>query len=444
MSLPTIAIVGRPNVGKSSLFNRLVGRRVAVVSEVAGTTRDRVVQEAQWARRSFVAVDTGGVELGPESSIAREVQAQVELAIAAADAIIYLGDVRDGVTPVDMEIAGRLRRTEKPVVLAVNKADSQTATLSAVDFYSLGLGDPMAISALHNTGITDLMTEVFRNLPVPDEATRQQEEETMALAIVGRTNVGKSSLLNAVLGEQRVIVSEAPGTTRDAIDTPMTYKSQKVVLIDTAGIRRRGQVEPGIEKYSVLRSLVALARADVCLLVLDATELATSQDQHIAGEIADAYKGVVVVVNKWDLSTSLGLDQAEALIYVRNQLKFLPYSPIRFVSALTGSHVLEVMDAALMVYEERHRWVDPEQLRSVVWDAMAAHQPPSKGRRSLRVDRIVQEGIAPITIAFYVNDPSLIHFSYQRYLQNSLRDGLGFRWSHLKLLFKGRQQKNAF
>ncbi|MBI4311879.1 MAG: ribosome biogenesis GTPase Der [Chloroflexi bacterium] len=437
-----IAIVGRPNVGKSSLYNRLVGRRVAVVSDIAGTTRDRLVQEAQWEGRHFLLVDTGGVEPEPQSPMAREVQAQVALAMEAADAIIFLGDVQDGVTPVDMEIADRLRRTEKPVVLAVNKADSDVIGMGAVDFYSLGVGDPIAISAYHNRGIGDLMSEVLRRLP-PGEETKQgaTEDGEMALAILGRTNVGKSSLLNAILGEQRAIVSEVPGTTRDAIDTPATYEGQRITLIDTAGIRRRGHVEPGIEQYSVLRSMMALARADVALLVLDATELGAAQDQHIAGEIADAYKGVVVVVNKWDVASSLGLDQADAQAHVRDKLKFLPYAPIRFASALTGANVKEVMDAALMVYEERHRWVDPDRLRSVVWDAMAAHQPPAKSGRLLRVDKVVQEGVAPIVIAFYVNDPDLIHFSYQRYLQNSLRDGLGFRWSHLKLMFNRRERR---
>jgi GTP-binding protein len=435
-----IAIVGRPNVGKSTLFNRLVGRRAAVVSEVAGTTRDRLVLETTWEGRPFVVVDTGGVELRPGSPLVEQVQAQVELAIEAADAIIFLADVKDGVTPVDMEMADRLRRTEKPVVLAVNKADNETMALGAVDFYRLGLGDPAPVSAHHNLGIADLMARVFYHLPATEETQQEEEEDTLALAILGRTNVGKSSLLNTILGEQRVIVSEVPGTTRDAINTPMTYRGQKVVLIDTAGIRRRGHVEPGVEKYSVLRSIMALTRADVVLLLMDATELGAAQDQHIAGEIADAYKGVVVVVNKWDMAPSLGLDQADSLAYVRGRLKFLPYAPIRFVSALTGANVMEVLDAALMVYEERRRWVEPERLRSVVWEAMAAHQPPSKGHRSLRVDRVVQEGVAPITIAFSVNDPDLVHFSYQRYLHNSLRDGLGFRWSHLKLLFNGRDR----
>ncbi len=439
MSAPMIAIVGRPNVGKSSLFNRLVGRRVAVVSEVAGTTRDRLIQETLWNDRPYILVDTGGVEPSPESPMAREVQSQVTLAIEAADVIIFLGDAQEGLTPVDQEIAERLRRTEKPVILAVNKADSQALIMAATEFYSLGLGDPIPISAIHNDGISDMMTQVFSRLPVPQEAPDEKEEH-MALAILGRTNVGKSSLLNAILGEQRVIVSEVAGTTRDAIDTQTEYKGQKITLIDTAGIRRRGRQEPGIEKYSVLRAEMALTRADVVLLVLDATELGADQDQHIAGEIADEYKGVVVVVNKWDLAPAMAFNQADALTHVRDRLKFLPYAPIRFVSALTGRHVQELLDAAMMVYEERHRWVEPDKLRAVVWDAMAAHQPAAKGRRSLRVDRVMQEAVAPITIVFYVNDPDLVHFSYHRYLENCLRDGLGFRWSHLKLVFRSRNE----
>ena len=438
MIKPIIAIIGRPNVGKSTLFNRLIGQRVAVVSEVSGTTRDRVVLDARWHDKTFLLVDTGGLEPEPESILATQVRQQVETAIETADVIIFVTDIRDGITPVDLDIVDELRQTNKPVVLAVNKADNNTLSIAAVDFYGLGIGSPIPISAHHNTGIDQVMTEALSYINASDEPDVANDE--LPLAIVGRTNVGKSALLNGILGEQRTIVSDIPGTTRDSIDTSLLYKDQNFLLIDTAGIRRRGRVEPGIEKYSVLRSVTAIERSEVVLLVLDASDLVTAQDLHIAGQIVDSYKGVVVVINKWDLAPEIGLDQADVLALLRERFRFMPYAPVRFVSATEGTNITDTLDAAKLVYTERFQWVPPAQLRAAVWDAMSAHQPPSKGKRSLRLQRVRQEAVAPPTISFYVNDPKLLHFSYKRYLENRLRDALGFRWTHLKLLFKGGKE----
>lgn len=438
MFKPLIAIVGRPNVGKSTLFNRLVGRRVAVVSEISGTTRDRIVLDAVWDDRSVTLVDTGGLEPEPQTSLSEQVREQVETAIETADAIIFLADVRDGVTSVDMDIAEELRRTAKPVVLAASKADNESMSMGAVDFYSLGFGDPLPVSVHHNIGIDRLMTNVLRELPRA-EVSDEEEGDVLALAIVGRVNVGKSALLNAILGEQRTIVSELPGTTRDAIDTSMLYKGQRFRLIDTAGIRRRGRIERGIEKYSVLRSTTAIERSHVALIVLDASDLVAAQDMHIAGQVAGAYRGCVLVANKWDLASKAGLDQADILAWLRERFKFMPYAPIRFVSAVHGSNVSSLLDTSVVVYKQSYTWIDPAKLRSVVWDAMAGHQPPSRGKRTLRLSRVVQEDVGPPTIAFYVNAPDLVHFSYRRYLENKLRNELGFRYTHLKLVFKSRR-----
>ncbi|MCZ6890973.1 MAG: ribosome biogenesis GTPase Der, partial [Chloroflexi bacterium] len=343
----------------------------------------------------------------------------------------------DGCTPIDDQIAERLRRTEKPVVLAANKSDNERRAHGIADFFRLGLGEAIPISAYHDVGISSLMDALFAALP-EQEGLAEPETDIPALAIVGRTNVGKSALLNAILGEERAIVSDIPGTTRDALDTSLLYRDQRLLLIDTAGIRRRGKIVPGIERYSALRAIRAIYRAQVAFLVLDATELVTAQDTHIAGEVADAYKGAVVLVNKWDLASELGLDQASYMEHIRSRLKFMPYAPIRFVSALRKQGIGEALDAALMVFEERGKWIPQNRLQSMVMTSLSEHQPPGKGRRHLTVRKVVQQGVNPPTFTFYVNDPELVHFSYRRYLENRLRDGLGYRWSHLKLQFKGR------
>ena len=440
MSKPVIVIVGRPNVGKSTLFNRLVGRRVAVIAEEPGTTRDRISLDAMWEGRPFIVVDTGGLEHGAIAPLSEEIEEQVEAAIESADAIIFLTDAQDGVTPLDLEIGGRLRRWDKPVFLAVNKVDNPKLSQGTTEFYELSLGDPVPISAYHSTGIDALMDAVMEPFP-PAGYEQSDEEETLSLAIVGRVNVGKSSLLNAILGEERAIVSDVPGTTRDAIDTSLQYKEQRFLIIDTAGIRRRGKVVPGIEKFSVLRSVRSIDRADVVFLVLDASELATAQDAHILGQVAGAFKGVVVLVNKWDLADELRLNEAECVALIRDRFRFIPYAPIRFVSAVEESGIDEALDAALMVFNDLNKEVPQDRLTSEVVAAMSRHLPPRKGKRHLRLSRVAQEGVNPPTFAFYVNHPDLMHFSYQRYLENRLRETLGFRWSHLKLEFKNGRKK---
>ena len=436
MPLPVVAIVGRPNVGKSTLFNRIVGERKAIVADEPGTTRDRLIARTTWAGRDFLLVDTGGLLLGDTAPLAEQVRAQVLQAVQEADVLLFLTDVRDGLTPADADVADLLRRSGKPVVLAVNKADSERHDEAVHEFHRLGLGEPVPISAIHNRGIYDLMDRVVALLPPvePEPAP----EGVMRLAIVGRPNVGKSSLLNAIAGEERAIVSETPGTTRDAVDILVRWGDRPVLLVDTAGIRRPGRRQPGVEKFSALRALQAIERCDVALLVMDATEPATAQDLHIGGYVTEAYKGLVLVVNKWDLARQMGMDQAEVFQYVRARFHWCPYAPIRFTCALTGEGVPETMEVALQVYQERLKEIPQRDLNRVLTTALGNHPPPSRGRRYLRIYRLTQEGVNPPTFVFWVNDPDLVHFSYQRYLENVLRAHFGFLGNHLRLVFRKR------
>ena len=435
MTTPLVAIVGRPNVGKSTLFNRLAGQPLAIVSEVPGTTRDRVTATIPWRDHSLILVDTGGIEVGPASNLWEKVQAQVETALEEADAIIFLVDVVDGATPADVDIAQSLRQRGKPVALAVNKVDNPRRELDAAEFHALGLGDPLPISAYHNLGVRDLMSRLDDLLPIPPEEDAAQDG--LKLAIVGRPNVGKSMLLNTILGHQRVIVSEAPGTTRDAIDIPFSFDDKTVTLIDTAGVRRRGRIEVGIEKYSVLRAVRAIERANVCLLVIDGTESVTAQDTHIAGQVLDAYRGVVVVVNKWDLVEG-ETDMERMTLEVRRMLKFIPHAPICFTSALTGAGVQKTIETALEVYEQGNRMVSRGALERTLMSAVADHLPPNRRGRPLKIYRIYQKGVNPPTFVTFVNNPELVHFSYQRYLENRLRSAFGFAGNPIHLIFSTR------
>ena len=451
MSIPIVAIIGRPNVGKSSLFNRIIGRRHAIVSDVAGTTRDRLMADAWWDDYHFILVDTGGLESNPDGEIRQMVQEQVEMAVADADVIIFMTDVIDGMIPADITAADMLRFTEKPVVLAVNKVDNDMREYGAPEFYNLGMGDPAAISAFHNYGIHDLMARVTSYLePTPstidddfqelDETAPSFQQGALKLAIVGRTNVGKSSLLNAILGQERSIVSTVPGTTRDALDTEFVYNGREVVVIDTAGIRRPGQVSKGIEKYSVMRAVGAVNRSDITLLVTDASELATGQDAHIAGLAWDICRGLIVVINKWDLFAGEGVGaRYRAAATVRERLHFMPYVPICFTSALNGEGIKALMDTAQDLWTERMRLVRSRDLQFMLADALSSHQPPvvRKHRgQSVQINRLQQVGINPPTFLFTVNNPELVHFTYQRYLENKIRDTFGFDRTHLRLVFK--------
>ena len=426
-------------MGKSTLFNRLTEGRDAIVSDVPGTTRDRLMGDVEWMGRRMVVVDTGGLEPRPQDPLRHQVKAQVEAGVAEADLILLLLDVMDGLTTADEEIAGWLRRSKKPLVVAVNKVDNHKREAAALEFHALGLGEPMMVSAYHNLGIFDMMERIVSLLPDDDSQAEDDSDGEMKLAIIGRTNVGKSMLDNTILGQDRSIVSEIPGTTRDALDTRFAYKGRPVVLIDTAGLRRPGKIERGIEYYSVLRAMRAVQRSDIALLVLDATELGTAQDAHISGHAWDGYKGLIVVVNKWDLVPETdGTEREIAIQTVRERLHFMPYVPICFASALTGMGVSELMDLASSVYQERHVRVPPRSLHHAMMDALADHMPPSrKGRRPM-FQAVRQVDVNPPTFVFAVRNPHLVHFSYERYLENRFRSAFGYTHTHLRLVFRER------
>jgi GTPase len=434
VALPIIAIVGRPNVGKSTLFNRLAGRRIAVVSDIPGTTRDRVSSDAEWGDHRFMLVDTGGIDEQSTDALWGDVRAQTARALEDADAVVLVADASTGVTAGDEEAADLVRRSGKPAILAANKADNREREMAAADLYALGIGDPIPISAYHDAGITDLMQAVIGLLPEPDRS--EPLDGAIRIAIAGRTNVGKSALFNAITGESRAIVSPIPGTTRDAVDSPYRYGERDLLFIDTAGLRRRGRTEPGIEKYSALRTIQAIERSYVVLLVMDASEILTAQDTHIAGYAEQAARAVVIVVNKWDLAPGLSLTQESATQMVRERLKFLEGAPVCFTSALNGSGLDTLLSAATDVYDQFARVVPHAELRRVVMDAMAAHPPPTHGRRGVRLVRVQQERARPPTFAFHMRGVDLIHFTYRRYLENRLRDAFGFEGTPLKLEFR--------
>ncbi len=431
---PTVAIIGRQNVGKSTLLNRLAGRQVAIVEDMPGTTRDRVFADVTWRGFDFTLVDTGGLELAPTSTISLGVRDQVWIAIAEASVIVFLVDAKGGVVPADLEIASILRKANKPLLLVVNKADNPRLESEAVEFSELGLGEPLVISAYHGRGTAELLDKITSLLPPAQPA--EARSEVMKVAIVGRPGVGKSMLLNAMVGSQRAIVGDTPGTTRDAIDTPLDFDSESVVIIDTAGIRRRGRIKAGIERYSVARSLRAIDRADVVLLVLDSSETVTAQDTHIAGYIQQAAKGIVLIVNKWDLVEDKR--KAEWNGYVMTEFKFMAYAPVLFTSAKLGDGVDEVLPLARQVYRERHKRVPTAEVNSVVKQAVAIHSPPRIGTRRLKLLYATQAEVNPPTFVFFVNDAKLLHFSYQRYLENKLRQSFGFMGTPLRLTFKTR------
>ena len=434
MSKPVVAIIGRQNVGKSTLLNRMIGKPLAIVEDLPGTTRDRVMANVLWQGAEFTIVDTGGLELKPQSTVGQGVREQVEVAIAEADVIIFLVDVRDGVIPSDLEIADRLRQVSKPIVLVANKADNARLETGAVEFYELGLGEPLAISAYHGRGRAELLDKVISLLPAP--LPIEAEPEIIKVAIVGRPNVGKSMLLNALLGGERAITDDIPGTTRDAIDTLFDFNGQGVLLIDTAGIRRRGRLGMGVERYGVIRALRAVDRADIALLVLDATELLTAQDTHIAGYIQQAVKGIVLIVNKWDLAVTEGTTECSK--YIRKGLKFMPYAPVLYISAKLKQGVDKVMPQVCQVYQERLKRLSTAEVNNVVQQAVAAHNLPKRGRKRLRILSTTQTEVNPPTFIFFVNDAGLIHFSYRRYLENKLRQSFGFAGTPVQLVFKTR------
>ena len=435
MTRPIVAIIGRQNVGKSTLLNRVAGQPVAIVEDFPGTTRDRVFADAVWNGVDFTLVDTGGLEPGDESAVNKEVRKQAEAAVSEADVIIFLTDAREGLMPGDQEIADMLRRSGKPVILAVNKIDNPKHQPAAAEFYQVGLGDPLPVSAYHGRGVADMLDIVVEKLP-PPEPEPEVPAGGIGVAIVGRPHVGKSLLLNRIIGQERSIVGETPGTTRDAIDYTLDFGGQNVILIDTAGIRRRGRVENGIEWYSVIRAMRAIDRADITLLVIDATEPITAQDTHIAGHVEKAGKGMILLVNKWDLVTEK--NKTEYNQYIQSRLKFAPYVPILYISAKTGQGVNKIMPLVLQVSQERSMRIPNPEVNSLVKNAVASHNVPHSGKKFLKVYSASQTATNPPTFTFLVNDAKLIHFSYKRFLENRLREIYSFKGTPIRLVFKAR------
>jgi len=436
---PIVALIGRPNVGKSTLFNRLVGERLAIVEDTAGTTRDRHYADVEWNGRVMTLVDTGGLVLGEADDITVEIRSQAVVAIEQADVIVLLVDIATGLTAADREIADLLRRGEKSVILVANKSDNLKREMDIHEFYALGLGEPLAVSAIRGLSTGDLLDRIVSEVgEMPEE---DELPDALKIALVGRTNVGKSSLLNRFLGQKRVIVSSTPNTTRDAIDTVLRYHGQEIVLIDTAGIRRSGRVEQGIEKYSVLRSLRAISRADVVLLVIDGADGVTAQDAHIAGYILDEAKSVAVVVNKWDLVEKDAHTMPAYEAKVRQALRFMPYVPVVFISALTGQRVDRLLPLAIRVQQERAERLTTSQINDMIRKATARRSPPTKWGKKLRIYYGTQASIDPPTFVFFVNDTRLVHFGYRRFLENQIRQRYKFEGTPLKLVFRGHTEK---
>jgi GTP-binding protein len=452
MNKPVVALVGRPNVGKSTLFNRLAGEQLAIVDETPGTTRDRLFASSEWNGVEFDIIDTGGIDPSEggktplsvgSSDYVQQIRAQALLAVQEADAVLFLVDVASGVTPADKEVAQMLRRNQRkvagrwfpPIFLVANKAENKDQRQQAVDFYELGLGDPHPISGLQGIGTGDLLDALVAAFPrQPEEA----EDESIKIAIVGKPNVGKSSLLNKLVGEERAIVSPVPGTTRDAVDTKFAYGDMDITLIDTAGIRRRGRIIPGVERYSVIRSMRAIERADVALLVIDAVEGISAQDLHIAGFILEAMKSVVVLVNKWDAVQKDGLTMTNYTTHLRQELNFMDYVPILFISARTGQRLDEVLPLALQVQEERLARLTTGDLNRILHKAQDAHTPVYKTGEGLRLYYGTQVRVDPPTFMIYVNDPAKAHFTYLRFLENRIRAEFPFTGTPIRLVLKKR------
>lgn len=452
MNKPVVALVGRPNVGKSTLFNRLAGERLAIVDDIPGTTRDRLFAQAEWNGVVFDIVDTGGIDptTGGKEALSvgsaefiEQIRNQARVAIQEADAILFLVDAISGVTPADVEVAEILRKNQTmrdglpwpPIFLVVNKADSESLRQSASQFYELGLGEPYPISAIHGTGTGDLLDVLVASLP---RSVEEADDESVKIAIVGKPNVGKSSLLNRLIGEERAIVSPIPGTTRDAVDTKIEFNGVPITLIDTAGIRRRGKILPGVEKYSVMRSLRAIERSDVALLMIDATSGITMQDAHIAGFILEAWKSTVVLVNKWDAVEKDTHTMEHYTNQIRQQLNFMDYVPVLFISAKTGQRVNQVLPMALRVQEERLVHISTSRLNQILQRAQDEHAATSRSGRALRIYYGTQVRSDPPTFMLYVNDPGLAHFSYLRYLENCLRREYPFLGTPVRLVLKAR------
>lgn len=434
MRKPILAVVGRPNVGKSTFFNKVLGKRLSIVEDTPGVTRDRIYGEAEWRGIHFLMIDTGGIEPASEDVILAQMRAQAEIAMETADVILFLVDGKDGLTTSDRDVATMLMKTGKEVILAANKIDTAALPDNYYDFYELGLGDPQAISAANMLGLGDLLDRVVEKFP--DSAADAGEDGRIRIAVIGKPNVGKSSLVNAMVGENRVIVSEIAGTTRDSVDTPFTWNGQDYVLIDTAGIRRKSKVVEDIERFSVIRAIAAIERSDVCVLMLDATEGVTDQDKKIAGLAHEGGKGIVITVNKWDLVEKETNTMEQFRKQLRRDLSYLPYAPILFISVKEKQRLAKVMETATLVALERSKRVSTGQINSLLADAMMMKQPPSDKGRRLKIYYVTQVGIEPPLFSFQINSRELMHFSYARYLENKIREGFGFEGTPIKFVFR--------
>lgn len=443
MSKPIVAIVGRPNVGKSTLFNQIGKKRVSIVDDMPGVTRDRIYLDAEWLNHEFTMIDTGGIEFDESNHILKSMRSQAEIAMEEADVILFLVDGRAGLTTSDEEVAKILRNTKKPVILGVNKIDSPQLEMNIYEFYNLGLGDPIPLSATNVMNLGDLLDAIVAAFP--EEVPEEKDEDEISIAVIGRPNVGKSSLVNQLLGEERVIVSDVAGTTRDAIDTHFVKDDMKFMLIDTAGMRRRGKIDEPVERYSVMRSLRAIDRADVVLMVINAFEGITEQDKKIAGYAHESGKGVVIVVNKWDIYPEK--DDKSTLRFteeLREEIGFLQYAPVLYASALTGQRVGRVTELVKYVAEQQSMRIKTSVLNELIRDAVSINPPPMHRGRRLKILFMTQADIKPPKFIIFVNDPELMHFSYLRFIENRLREMYGFEGTPLRLIVRARDEEEDY
>ena len=436
---PIVAVVGRPNVGKSTIFNKLTGTKISIVEDTPGVTRDRIFGEVEWLNKYFTIIDTGGIEPESDDIILSQMRNQAMLAVDMAHVILFVVDGKSGLTAADKEVADILRRTKKPVLLVVNKIDSKSQFDNIYDFYELGLGNPIAISGANSMGLGDLLDEVVENFP--EGMNMEYDEDVIRVAITGKPNAGKSSILNNILGEERVIVSPIAGTTRDAIDTYFEKDENKFLLIDTAGIRRRSKVYENVERFSVIRSMSAVDRADVVLIVIDATEGVTEQDTKIAGIAHDEGKACIFVVNKWDLIEKDNKTMGNFKMSVREKFPFMTYAPILFVSAVSNQRIGKILETVVEVSAEQNKRVTTSVLNQVIGEAIMLNQPPSDKGRRLKIYYVTQTGVKPPTFNLFINDKELTHFSYTRYLENRLRENFGFEGTSIKIEYSQKKKK---
>ena len=439
MPKPIVAIVGRPNVGKSTLFNKIAGKRIAIVEDTPGVTRDRIYADADWLSHEFTLIDTGGLEPDTDDLLLRQMFNQAEIAMETADVVMFIVDMKTGVTDNDMQVANLLRRTKKPVVLVVNKVDDMRKdNLDVYEFYALGLGEPIPISAGQALGLGDMLDAVVQHFA--REGAEADADDVIKVAVVGKPNAGKSSLINKILGEERVIVSDKPGTTRDAIDTYATVDGQKYVFIDTAGIRRKSKIKENIERYSIVRAIAAVERADVCILLVDAQEKVTDQDTKIAGIAHERGKACIIVVNKWDLIEKDDKTMRQFEAEINRELSYMPYAPKLFISALSGQRVQKLFGLIQAVYQNAALRISTGMLNEVLAEAVAMHQPPADRGKPLRIYYMTQVSVKPPTFVLFVNNKDLMHYSYKRYIENQLREAFGFKGTPIHFIVRNKQK----